>query len=294
MRKTLFSLLMIFVCVGMVSSCRKTSVLPTPVDGDPNPTHPSEGPPAKLDETEPPVLTPVTFDISTNIKGYYKSLPARYAESTEKYPVIIYFHGGGQYGNGSTDLPMVLEEGIPKLISEKKFPPSFSVDSEKFSFIVVAPQFTEKVGNDQVQKLVQFVKDSFRIDTKRIYLAGLSLGSRVLSDYAAYRPTEIAAITAMAGAPQIDDNLNAKCTAMVNAELPVWQFHNRDDSAWYYSEARRYMEVFNSLNPVIPAKFTTFEVGTARLHHDCWTKGTDPAYKEDGKNIYEWMLQYTR
>src|SRR5689334_1540289 len=205
MRKTLFSLLMIFVCVGMVSSCRKTSVLPTPVDGDPNPTHPSEGPPAKLDETEPPVLTPVTFDISTNIKGYYKSLPARYAESTEKYPVIIYFHGGGQYGNGSTDLPMVLEEGIPKLISEKKFPPSFTVDGEKFSFIVVAPQFTEKVFNSEVQKLVQFVKDSFRVDTKRIYLAGLSLGSRVLSDYAAYRPTEIAAITAMAGAPQIDD-----------------------------------------------------------------------------------------
>jgi predicted peptidase len=293
MRKTLLFLLVISVSVGMVSSCRK-SVMPTPVDGDPNPPHPSEGPPAKLDETEPPVLTGVTYDISTNIKGYYKSLPARYAEGTEKYPVIIYFHGGGQYGNGSTDLPFVLEEGIPKLINEKKFPPSFTVEGEKFSFIVIAPQFTEKVSNTEVERLVKFVKDSFRVDTKRIYLAGLSLGSRTLSDYAAYRPTEIAAITAMAGAPQINDDLNAKCTAMVNAELPVWQFHNKDDSAWYYSEASRYIEVFNSLNPVIPARFTTFEVGTARLHHDCWTKGTDPAYKEDGKNIYEWMLQYTR
>lgn len=293
MRKTLLFLLVISVGIGMVSSCRK-SVMPTPVDGDPNPPHPSQGPPSKLLETEPPVLTPVTFDISTKIKGFYKSLPARYNEGTEKYPVIIYFHGGGQYGNGSTDLPLVLQEGIPKLIAEKKFPPSFSVDSEKFSFIVIAPQFTERVFNDEVEKLVKFVKDSFRVDTKRVYLAGLSLGSRVLSDYAAYRPTELAAITAMAGAPQIDNNLNAKCTAMVNAELPVWQFHNKDDSAWYYSEASRYMEVFNSLNPVIPAKFTTFEVGTARLHHDCWTKGTDPAYKEDGMNIYEWMLQYTR
>ena len=293
MRKTLLFLLVISVCVGMVSSCRK-SVIPTPVDGDPNPPHPTQGPPAKLDETEPPVLTGVSYDISTNIKGYYKSLPARYAESTEKYPVIIYFHGGGQYGNGTTDLPLILTEGVPKLISEKKFPPSFTVDGEKFSFIVIAPQFTQRVFNSEVDKMVQFVKDSFRVDTKRVYLAGLSLGSRVLSDYAAYKPTEIAAITAMAGAPQIDNNLNAKCTAMVNAELPIWQFHNRDDSAWYYSEASRYMEVFNSLNPVIPAKFTTFDVGTARLHHDCWTKGTDPAYKEDGKNIYEWMLQYTR
>ena len=294
MRKTLLSLLVISVLVGMISSCRKT-VMPTPPPVEqPEPTHPSEGPPAKLEETEPPILTPETFNISTNIKGYYKSLPARYNESTEKYPVIIYFHGGGQYGNGSTELPYVLEEGIPKLINEKRFPPSFTVDSEKFSFIVIAPQFTKLADNADVQALVKFVKDSFRVDVSRVYLAGLSLGSRVLSDYAAFKPTEIAAITAMAGAPQIDDDLKAKCTAMVNAQLPVWQFHNRDDSAWYYSEPARYIEVFNSLNPVIPAKFTTFEVGTARLHHDCWTKGTDPAYKEDGKNIYEWMLQYTR
>ena len=276
----------------MASSCRK-NVVPAPVGGQPDP-HPGEGSTPKLEETAPPVLTPVTYDLSAHIKGYYKSLPARYNESNEKYPVIIYFHGGGQYGNGSTELPMVLEEGIPKLINENRFPPSFTVGDEKFSFIVFAPQFTEKIFNSEVQQLVTFVKDSFRVDLSRIYLAGLSLGSRVLSDYAAYRPTELAAITAMAGAPQIDDELDAKCAAMVNAKLPVWQFHNRDDSAWYYSEARRYMEVFNSLDPVIPPRFTTFEVGTARLHHDCWTKGTDPNYREDGKNIYEWMLQFTR
>jgi predicted peptidase len=293
MRRTLLCLLVITTCVGMVSSCRK-SAMPTPVDGQPNPPHPSQGPPPKIVETEPPVLSAVTYDVSPNIKGYYKSLPARYAESDQKYPVIIYFHGGGQYGNGSTDLPLILDEGIPKMINEKKFPPSFTVGEEKFSFIVIAPQFTKKVFNSEVQQLVKYVKDSFRVDQSRIYLAGLSLGSRVLSDYGAYRPLEIAAITAMGGAPQIDENLNAKCAAMVNAELPVWQFHNKDDSAWYYSEASRYMEVFNSLDPAIPAKFTTFEVGTGRLHHDCWTKGTDTAYREDGKNIYEWMLQYTR
>ena len=116
----------------------------------------------------------------------------------------------------------------------------------------------------------------------------------MLSDYAAANPNEIAGVVAMAGLPQIDENLTAKCTAMSNAELPVWQFHNRDDSAWYYSEASRYIEVFNSMNPVIPPKFTSFDVGSARLHHDCWTRATDPAYKEDDKNIYEWMLEHTR
>jgi hypothetical protein len=157
MRKTLLFLLVISVCIGMVSSCRK-SVIPTPVDGNPNPPHSSQGPPAKLEETEPPVLSPVSFDVSANIKGYYKSLPSHYGESTEKYPVIIYFHGGGQYGNGSTDLPLILTEGIPKLISEKKFPPSFTVDGEKFSFIVIAPQLTQKIFNSEFQNLVKYFK----------------------------------------------------------------------------------------------------------------------------------------
>src|SRR5690606_38405126 len=86
----------------------------------------------KVIETEPPVLLPVSQEISANIKGYYQALPAHYQKTAEKYPVIIYFHGGGQYGNGAEDLPQVLEDGVPKLLDEKKFPPSFTVNGETF------------------------------------------------------------------------------------------------------------------------------------------------------------------
>ena len=291
MRKTLLFLLLISACVGMVSSCRKDA-MPTPVVPDPHPIPLPDEP--KLEETDPPILTPVTYNLSENIKGYYKSLPARYFESTEKYTVIIWIHGGGQYGDGGTDLPMVLEDGIPKLINEKKFPASFTVNEEKFSFIVIAPQLTKKIFNAEIQTLVDYVKKTFRVDSSRIYLSGMSLGGRMLSDYAASKPNDIAALTAMGGLPQIDENLTDKCTAIANAELPIWQFHNRDDMAWYYSEATRYIEVLNSFEPVIAPKFTTFDVGEGRLSHDCWTRSTNPDYREDGKNIYEWMLQYTR
>lgn len=294
MRKTLLFALVIVALVGIISSCRK-NVLPSPVGETPDP-HPAPLPGGpKLEETDPAVLSPVTYTISPNIHGYYKALPARYNESTENYPVIIFFHGGGQYGNGdSTDILQVLEDGIPKLLSEKRFPPSFTVGDEKYSFIVIAPQFAKKVGNSEVESLVNFVKSNFRVDPTRIYLSGFSLGARTLSDYAAYKPTQIAAVTAMAGMPQIDDQLDEKCLAMVNADLPIWQFHNKDDSAWYYQEAERYIQVYNSYEPKIPAKFTSFDVGSARLHHDCWTRTMDPAFEEDGKNIYEWMLQYHR
>lgn len=291
MRKKLLCLLVILACVGMISSCRK-DVMTAPVVPEPHPIPLPKEP--KLEETEPAILMPVTYNVSANIQGYYKSLPARYDESTEKYPVIIWLHGGGQYGNGSTDLPLIIEEGIPKLLNEKKFPPSFTVNDEKFSFIVIAPQLTKKIFNSEIQTLVTYVKNTFRVDPSRIYLAGMSLGGRMLTDYAAFRPNEIAALTAMGGLPQIDQNLTDKCAAMANAELPVWQFHNRDDMAWYYSEASRYIEVYNGLNPLIPPKFTTYDIGEGRLSHDCWRRGTDPNYTEDGKNIYEWMLQYSR
>lgn len=293
MLKRLLFFFVILACVGLLSSCRK-SALPTVVPEQPQP-HPGPVPEdPKLEETEPAIQVPVTYEVSENIKGYYKALPARYFESTEKYPVIIWFHGGGQYGDGSTDLPLVLQEGLPKLISEKKLPPSFTANDEKFSFIVIAPQMVKKIFNGEIQTLVTYVKNTFRVDPSRIYLSGMSLGARMLSDYAAYNPNEIAAVTAMGGLPQIDENLTSKCTAMVNAQLPVWQAHNKDDMAWYYSEASRYIEVFNGMNPVIPARFTSFEEGQGKLQHDCWTRVTDPAYTEDGKNIYEWMLQYSR
>lgn len=294
MRKTLVYSLVILFLAGMMGACRK-NVLPTPVGGDPDP-HPAPLPEEpKLEETEPAILSPVTESVSPNIQGYYKGLPARYAESTERYPLLVSFHGGGQYGDGSAnDIGQVLEEGVPKLLAEKKFPPSFTVGDEKFSFIVIAPQFIRKIDPTEVETLLTYIKRNFRVDTTRIYLTGLSLGGRMLSDYAAAKPTKVAAITAMAGLPQVDEKLEGKCQSMVNARLPVWQFHNRDDSAWYYSEADRYIAIFRSLEPVISPRFTSFDVGSARLHHDCWTRTTDPAFKEDGKNIYEWMLQYHR
>lgn len=292
MLKSLLYFLLILVVAGTFSACRK-NILP-PVTNGPPPPHPDPQGPPKLEETAPPVIVPVTKNISTNIKGFYKGLPARYFESNETYPVIIFFHGGGQYGNGSTDLPKVLQDGIPKMLDQKTFPPSFTVNNEKFSFIVIAPQFVKRPGNAEIRALIDYVKNNFRVDVSRIYLSGFSLGARFLSDYAALWPGEIAAITAMSGLPQITSSLEPKCQAMVNANLPVWQFHNRDDMAWYYSEASRYIEVFNGLNPAIPARFTSFDIGTARLHHDSWTRASDPNYKEDGMNIYEWMLGYKR
>lgn len=294
MRKTLWFLLIAFIVAGTISSCRK-NVLTS--GGTPAPPPPEPPQPEEIVETAPAVLTPVSENISYSIKGYYEALPARYAETEEagkKYPLIIYFHGGGQWGNGSTDLPETLLEGTPKLLAAKTFPPSFTVNGEKFSFIFVIPQFVRFPTNDDIDSLLAKVAPKYRIDSSRIYLSGFSLGGKMLTDYAAYKPNTIAAIHSMGGLPDINSKFQGKCEAMVNAKLPIWHFHNRDDSAWDYSLAEIYINRLNGLSPTIAPKFTTFDIGEGKAHHDCWTKTTDPAYKEDGLNIYEWLLQYKR
>lgn len=104
----------------------------------------------------------------------------------------------------------------------------------------------------------------------------------------------MAAITSMAGMPQMTSTLQGKCEAIADAKLPVWQFHAKNDSAWKYTESVSFVDHINSFNPAIPARLTLFDKGIERLNHNCWTQASDPNYRENGQNIYEWMLSYTR
>lgn len=293
MLKTFLYAICFITAVG-AASCKKTVLPPTAPSPTPPPPQAPPPPPPKLVETLPPVLTAVTDTVSDNILGYYQALPARYNESDETYPVIIDLHGGGQYGNGSSDLSKILRMGIPKRLNDKTFPPSFTVNDERFSFIVIAPQLRDAVANVEMFNLLTYVKSNFRVDTNRIYLVGASLGGRQVANYAGQRAEPFAAMVTMGGLPQIGEELEAKCQTMVDTDLPVWHFHNRDDEAWPYAEAEEYIRVFRSLDPKVAPLFTTFDLGEGKSRHDCWTKATDPAYEENGKNIYEWMLGYVK
>src|SRR5688500_10239436 len=57
----------------------------------------------------------VIKNINNAYGGYYVVLPGHYNETSKSYPVILFLHGAGQMGNGSTDLPYLLSDGIGKL-----------------------------------------------------------------------------------------------------------------------------------------------------------------------------------
>jgi hypothetical protein len=243
-------------------------------------------------ETAPPVFKAVIREVNDNIGGYYQALPSRYAETAKRYPLLLFIHGGGQFGNGSYDLPLLLNEGIPQLLDEQKFPPDFVVNGTHFSFIVLAPQFKQVPDNAVITSFIYYAKKTFRIDESRMYLCGFSLGARVACDFSASDANNLAAIVPISGVSNYGVKEKAKSIALSN--LPVWAFHNARDVLFNPQETKDFITMIGSFHPNKEPRLTIFPDSTGLLGHDAWSKATNPLYKENGMNIYEWMLQYKR
>ena len=64
---------------------------------------------------------PRTLIAKNNVQiGFYEYKPVDYSlNPLKKYPVIVFLHGIGERGNGTTELSKVLDHGIPKLIRRR-------------------------------------------------------------------------------------------------------------------------------------------------------------------------------
>lgn len=235
------------------------------------------------------IQTAVTTPINNQVGGYYIALPSNYEQTIKHYPLLLYIPGAGQLGDGHYGLPLLLNDGPAKLIHENKFPSTFKVNGKTFSFIVFTPQFKQTPTAADVQSCLNFVRQKYRVDNHRIYLSGLSVGSIAACNLAAEIPLTIAALVPMAGVP-LDYASTNKCQRIAAGHLPVWAFHSEDDRQISIDIAKGFIATISNQHPGIPPKLTIWPYGG----HDAWTRAVDPNYKENGLNIYEWMLQYTR
>ncbi len=276
-RLLLRCLLFGFICLATLS-CRKNNFTPaSQIDYN------------ALLETAPAILTAVNTPTSSLIPGYYSALPFYYQQSTKNYPLLIALPGGGQSGNGGIDLPYVLNDGVAQLLSKNTLPSYFTVNGKSFSFIILSPQFKSYPSNADVAAFLDYARKTYRVDSTRMYMTGLSMGGIVTSDFAAAYPTLLAAIAPMSGVFEPQDAV-VKCAAIAKANLPVWVFHNTNDPGISADLPRNFVTMINSHNPAIPARLTLFNASV----HDSWTEAIDPFYKEGNLNVYEWMLQYAR
>lgn len=231
----------------------------------------------------------VHVSVVQNIGGFLLHKPEGYSNTHESYPLLLSLAGIESLGNGTSDLYEIAKNSVPGLIQKKSFPSSFTTKSGTFSFLVVAPQFKKNPSASDVNAMINYAVKNYRIDTSRIYVMGLSLGGGATAAFAAAYPTKAAAVVTMAEASGSKNAANAK--GMASGTLPIWAFHNQYDPRVPSSNTVNLINIIKSLAPFTPVKETIFQ-GVAE--HNCWSKATNPNYKEDGLNIYEWMLQYTR
>jgi len=239
-------------------------------------------------EVKPPVIRPVSAQVNASSGGFYIALPSLYDSTSKAYPLLISLHGGGQYGDGQTDLPLILAAGVPRLINNGEFPANFVVNGQNFSFIVIAPQFSRYPATVEIKSYIDYAKKHYRVDANRVYLTGLSVGASATWDAAIEYIKDIAAIVPVSGAPK--DQNNVKARAVAEIKLPVWTFQNKNDDVSNPIYTKEFIDLINSYSPAIPPKFTLFD----EEGHNAWSRATNPAYKENNKNIYEWMLQYSK
>lgn len=221
--------------------------------------------------------------------GFLEYKPKNYAtEGNVKHPLIIFLHGIGERGNGTTDLKNVARIGLPQIIRDGH-PMTFTWNGKTETFLVLSPQCPMKYGmwpQAFVKDLIAYAKKNLRIDTNRIYLTGLSMGGGGSLRYIStspVAPTTVAA-TATICAPCTFD----KGEYVAAAKLPLWAFHAADDPTALSSCTDRAINRINAANPEVVPIRTIWPTGG----HAVWDRVyTDTNYKFDGRlNIYEWFL----
>jgi hypothetical protein len=238
--------------------------------------------------------TPRSISTSANSGGFYEFLPPGYNPAgSASYPLMIFLHGSGEVGNGSSDLWKVLDNGPPKLINAGTFPISFTVNGHTFTFIVIAPQFVHQSSISDVAAVVNYAIAHYKVDLTRVYMTGLSMGGGEVWSYVSdnfANADKMAAILVIAGSNTLGAG---NASVIASANLPVFATHNLNDPTVPSSNTIQNINWINtSIPPPNPLAIDTIFNVTG---HDAWTTTYDPAIAlHNNLNVYQWMLQYSR
>lgn len=198
-------------------------------------------------------------------------VPKSYGQDDKAWPLLLFLHGLGECGEGNLDLVKI--HGPPKLVDR----------TDDFEFIVVSPQCPPKEFDevptawepDQLIKLIDHVSKSLRIDDRRTYVTGLSMGGfgtwRLIGAY----PDRFAAAVPICGGGN-------PATSEKIAKLPIWSFHGQDDDVVPLKQSERMVEAVKKSGG--NAKLTVYP----QTGHDSWTR------TYENPEVFRWLLSHQR
>ncbi|MFO0863728.1 MAG: alpha/beta hydrolase-fold protein [Gemmataceae bacterium] len=201
-------------------------------------------------------------------RKYVVFIPHDY-KGDKAYPTILFLHGAGETGkDNKAQVKVGLAAAVRK--NEKTFP-----------FIVVFPQSHNRTwaassadGKAAMAALAEVQKD-YKVDEKRIYLTGLSMGGFGTWSHAAAFPEKWAAIAPICGGGDV------KAAAKIK-DIPCWNFHGDKDAAVKVELSRNMIEALKKAGG--EPKYTEYP----GVNHNSW----DRAYGT--QELYDWLLQQRR
>jgi hypothetical protein len=247
----------------------------------------------------------------------YKPAGHSVLSNTRKYPLIVFLHGGGErndnpsiaagapvwnlQGSGSSDADF---NGFgPSRLVRLGRKMNFAWNGQD-TFIVISPmsRLTKRTAPnagttinvwpvEYVQAIMDYARDSLKVDTNRIYLTGLSYGGGGTFAYLNYSSTNAKKLAAAATVCAWLTPLSSNGQSYVaNAKLPLWGFHAINDTIASYTYTQNSINGVNSLSPQVKALYTLWPDGNhyvwPRVYNvDKWPNGYDSII-----NIYEWFL----
>lgn len=226
---------------------------------------------------------------------YLLALPTGYDAGSEKrWPLLVFLHGAGERGS---DLWMVAKHGPPKLLHpetpadadekpEDRTRREAATKALAANFIVASPQCPVDANwnDDAVGALIDEITAKLRVDSRRVYLAGLSMGGFGTWSMGVKFPQRFAAIVPICGGGSIVDALLiAKDRKPALLRLGVWAFHGALDSTVPVAQSEAMVAALKKIGAT-DVRLTIYPAAK----HDSWTETFN------NPDLYAWLLKHER
>ena len=205
---------------------------------------------------------PVRRAVSGN---YLLFLPREYQRGTRRWPLILYLHGGAHRG---TDPQRLRQWGLPAVVDR----------DPSFPFVVLSPQLPAGqlwTDTDALVALLDDVTARYRIDPKRVYVVGHSMGGNGAWFLAYRHPERFAAIAPIAGPGN-------PWWATRLKDVPAWAFHGDADSVVSVDESRAMVDAIRK------------EGGADAALTVLPGRGHDILDVFENRELYAWLLRHRR
>ncbi|MGE3805775.1 MAG: dienelactone hydrolase family protein [Gemmataceae bacterium] len=222
--------------------------------------------------------SPLEKDTYTDKNGKtlpYRLLKPKKIEAKQKYPLVVFLHGAGERGN---DNEKQLIHGVGNFVENLDKHPCFLVapqcpSGQKWAdWSAKGPQTPEPTEPCRlVLELIAKLQKDLPVDSKRIYITGLSMGGFGSWDLIARQPDLFAAAVPICGGG------DAK-TAEKIAKIPIWCFHGDKDTAVKVERSREMIEALKKAGG--KPKYTEYP----GVGHSSWV----PAYKDP--EMHDWLF----